>query len=353
MASSICFIGAGLQGGGQERAFTSLANHYASQGIIVSIILLFKTDHFYTLNPLIRLIEPNLLREKHNRYIYALRTIPYLRRSIKLVNPDTMISYGEWFNPFVILATYGLKYPLFITDRMNPDLKFGFPLDTAKKWLYKKATGIVAQTSYAASVIQNRTGAKNIKVIPNPLVTHEFPAMEKTNSVVTLGRLSKEKGHRVLIEAFALTKDHQWKLKIIGDGDQRNDLEKLVKDLGISDQVIFYGHLKSFGEILATSKIFVLPSFSEGFPNALIEAMAVPLACISSDCIAGPADIIEHMKNGVLVPPGSSEKLAAAIKSLMLNGELRESLASEAVAIRSTLHFDFIAKKYLNFISQH
>lgn len=349
-SKSICFIGAGLEGGGMEKAFTSLANYYSTNGMQVSVILLFKRKHFFTLNSKVRLFEPSLNRATTNKYLYAIRLIPYLRSNIKSINPDVVISYGEWFNPFVILSTRFLKYPIFITDRMSPDLKFGFLLDLAKKILYRRATGIIAQTNFAASIIKNRTKSSNIRVIPNPLTMLDYPLVDKVNSVISVGRLSREKGHIFLIKAFSLIKDHSWTLDIVGDGSERPFLEQTVNELGLHERVKFHGHLKDFRSLLSQAKIFVLPSLSEGYPNALIEAMSVPLACISSDCVAGPADIITHLENGLLTTPRDVTELSAALQLLMNDNILRESIAKKSLEVRYKLEFSKIANEYLNFL---
>jgi GalNAc-alpha-(1->4)-GalNAc-alpha-(1->3)-diNAcBac-PP-undecaprenol alpha-1,4-N-acetyl-D-galactosaminyltransferase len=350
MHRKICFIGAGLQGGGIERAFTSLANHYQSKGYTVSVILLFKTEHFFKLHDEIYVVEPSIKRSNFHRYLYAALLVPYVRKNLKQIKPDVILSFGEWFNSFVILATKGLRFPVFISDRMSPGLKLGFPLDSAKNLLYKRAAGIIAQTKYAASVIHQRTKASNIRVIPNPLNLFQYPEKEKKNFIITVGRLAKEKGHEYLIRAFAIEEHQRWLLHIIGDGPIRQSLEALAEKLGVADRVIFHGHLKDFAALLAESKIFVLPSLKEGFPNALIEAMSVPLACISSDCIAGPSDIINHGVNGLLVKPGDVEQLRGAIVLLTKNENLREQLAKEAMRIRTDLDFTTIANQYLEFV---
>ena len=286
----------------------------------------FKLDRFYSIDKQIKIYEPGIERKSMNKYFYALRLIPYIRKILKKTNSDVVFSFGEWFNPFVILATWGMKYPVFVCDRMSPTLKFGIILDTAKRFLYKKAKGIIAQTTYAADVIRKRTNAKNVAVIPNPLNLMNYILCEKKNYIVTLGRLSKEKGHIYLIKAFAKINKPDWTLHIVGDGPLRSEFEYLVKNLGIEKKVIFHGHLKDFSLIFSESKIFVLPSLSEGYPNALIEAMSVPLACISSDCIAGPADIINNGENGLLIEPANVEALTGALNKLIEDIPLRKTL---------------------------
>jgi GalNAc-alpha-(1->4)-GalNAc-alpha-(1->3)-diNAcBac-PP-undecaprenol alpha-1,4-N-acetyl-D-galactosaminyltransferase len=347
---SICFIGAGLRGGGMERALTTLANHFSKLNFKVSVLLLFHSEHFFKLREDIQIIEPIQIRQQYNKYIYALRTIPYIRRNLKKINPDVVISYGEWINAYVILASRGLNYPLFISDRMSPLLHMDFLHEFGRKLLYKKASGIIAQTNYSADVIRQKTGARNIAVIQNPLHELIFPKMGKKNHICTLGRLSKEKGHRYLLEAFSRLNNTNWSLHIIGDGPERTLLEDLSKELLIEDRVIFYGHITNFTDILARAQIFVLPSLKEGYPNALIEAMSVPLACICSDCISGPADIIKHGENGLLVPPGDIIALTNSIDSLIIDPSMRESLAEKAFQIRERLDIRKVANDFLSFI---
>ena len=349
--SNICFICAGLGGGGgMERSLTSLANYYATIGHEVSIVNLFKTSTYFELDPRINVIWPSVNREKYNRLLYAFINVGYIRRSIRQIHPDVLLSFGEWFNPYVIISTRFLKIPLYISDRMGPNINLGFLLETARKFTYKYATGIIAQTSVAAETIQKKTNAKNITIIPNAVRVINVSNNEKNKQIVTVGRLSKEKGHIYLIRAFAILQCTDWTLHIVGDGSEMNSLINESEILGIRDKVFFYGHLKNFSNILGESEIFVLPSLYEGFPNALVEAMSVPLACISSECVAGPGDIIENNINGILVPTANAEALSVALEKLINSNNLRDYLAENAYKIRETLVFDRIANKYLDFI---
>jgi glycosyltransferase involved in cell wall biosynthesis len=338
-------------GGGTERDLSGLANYYCSKGIKVDILLLFKLSRFYSIDERIEVFEPDIDRKSMNKYIYALRLIPHVRKILKKTNPNVVFSFGEWFNPFVLMATMGLKYPVFICDRMSPALKFGLILDTAKRIFYKRANGIIAQTNYAADIIRKRTNSKNVAVIPNPLNLMPYINCEKKNYIVTLGRLSKEKGHIYLLQAFAKINKPDWTLHIIGDGPLRQELEELAKNLGIEKKIIFHGHLKDFSFIFSESKIFVLPSLSEGFPNALIEAMSVPLSCIISDCPGGPRDIISNGENGLFVEPGNVESLSGVLNELIENETLRNKLSGNAFKIRERLRYEKIAGEYLNFLS--
>lgn len=348
----ICFVVSGLKGGGIERIVSGLANYSVGKGYKVSIILLFQLPKFYLIDPQIQLIESPFTRKGKNKYIYALKALFFLRKQIREIEPDSIASFGEWINPFVILACLGLQTRIIVSDRMSPALNLGFPNELARQILYKFCDGIIAQTNYAKLVLTRKTKNKNIEVINNPLNEINVLPVSKKKIIVTLGRLTKEKGHEYLIRAFAAINDPDWTLSIIGDDIERENLEQLAVLLGVKERIIFHGHIKKFGGLLAEAEIFVLPSLSEGYPNALIEAMSVPLACISSNCIAGPSDIITHMENGLLVKPGDIEELKNSMILLMNNEELREKLAEGAYKIREKLKFDRIAERFINFIIQ-
>jgi len=346
----ICFVCAGLGNGGQERSLTSLANYFVSNGYEVSIVSMFKTGIFFELDERISIAWPTIDRKKYNRLIYSIMIVPYIRRSIRKIRPDVLISFGEWFNSYVILTTRFLNIPLYISDRMGPNLYLGQMLETARKLTYKYATGIIAQTNIAGEILNKKTNAQNIRVIPNAVNVINTNISNKKKQIVTVGRLSREKGHTILLKAFSQVRQNDWTLHIVGDGPKMQELTDEVRQLGMEERVIFYGHLKDFSKILGESQIFVLPSFYEGFPNALVEAMSVPLACISSDCIAGPRDIIEEGINGILVKPGDVNELTAAINRLIGDNELRLKLAIEAYKVQERFNFDTIAIQYLDFL---
>ncbi len=348
----ICFVSAGLAGGGMERSLTNIANYAAGQGYEVTILNLFKTDVFFDLHPEITLIWPEIDRASTHRLLYAAQLIPYIRKQLKQLKPDTVLSFGEWFNAYVIMATRFLGIPVFVSDRMGPLLNLGFLLESARKIMYRFASGIISQTSIARKIVYKKTWAKNIIVIPNALNVIDTDTAIKKNQIVTVGRLSREKGQAVLIRAFAALEVTDWSLHIVGDGRERANLEILVSELKISDRVHFYGHLKNFNTILGQSDIFVLPSLYEGFPNALIEAMSVPLACICSDCVAGPSDIIQHGDNGFLFEPGNEKRLTELMGELIQYPQVRNNLAKNAFKVRQELALNKIADRYLAFILQ-
>ncbi len=346
----ICLVIPSLVGGGMERVMSELANYLVRKEVSVSLILMFKDEVFYKLDPEIQVIEPS--QRKISNLTYAFFLFPFLRRKIQKIKPDAVLSFGERYNSYVLLATLGLTVPVYISDRSSPHKTLSrFNLWMSKK-LYKNAAGVVAQTSKAAELLSRRlNGAQdNIRVIPNPLREIKGLKYQQKNQIVALGRLVREKRYDRLLEVISLLKEPSWKLVIVGDGYLRSDVENMIEEYGVQDRVILAGQQKQVDAFLGESKIYVLSSDIEGYPNALCEAMAHGLACISFDCVAGPSDIIEHGKNGILIEDGHTKLFARELDRLIANEDERLRLGLEAKKIRARLKGDEIFEQYLHFL---
>lgn len=348
--SKILIINNGLATGGIERASVSLANYWAEKEFDVTVLALYQSEHFFTLHPKIRLMEPDFSRKNLNQAVYVIKMILFARKHIKQIQPDAILAFSEWTNPYMVVANMDLPYPLFLSDRMNPLARLPYLSELLRTKFYKKATGIIAQSSFAKKILFEKTKAKNIKVIHNPVNTINKVECALKKRIVTVGRLSPEKGHRFLIEAFADLKTNEWELSIVGDGKEMENLKKLAAELNLEKRVIFHGHLKDFSFQLSEAQIFVLPSLKEGFPNALLEAMSVPLACITTDFFQGNNEIIDHGVNGLIVKPQDAKELTSAMELLVNDESLRNKLSKNAFKVREEYSFGKISDQYLNFI---
>jgi len=351
VASKICFVCGGLSGGGQERALTNFANTFAENGQEITIICLFKTEIFFNIHPSIKIFWPSTNRERNNKLIYAISLIPYIRKTIKQINPDSIISFGDWFNSYTILATRFLNIRTIITNRMGPNLYFGKLIEISNIVLYRFADAMIVQTERAKAIMQERYKIKYIHIVPNPIQPINIIKKNYYKNIVSIGRLSKEKGHSVLIDAFKILEDNSWKLHLIGDGPEMNNLINKISSLNLQENVLLHGHLKKFDYILAESSIFVLPSLYEGFPNALIEAMSIPMACIASNCVAGPSEIITHNVNGLLFRPGDADELAFLLKQIINDENKISELEKEAYKIREKYDMKKISNQFLNILN--
>lgn len=343
-----------LKQGGAERVISELANTFYNEGYSVLLILLSQgTEDFYELNSGILIyrlkFEGGHIRQK----VLSLTSSLFNLRSIILKeNPDAVLSFGDKYNVYTLLATKFLKTKIFISDRSNPKRKIPRSTEILRKYLYKYATGIIAQTALAKEILEQKTNSKNIRIIPNPLKEiKKYPGIEREKIILNVGRLVPQKGQTYLLEAFSKIKDKSWRLVLLGSGPLLDALQKQAIELGIQDSVSFPGAVKNVDEWLARASIFAFPSISEGFPNALIEAMGAGLPCVSFDCDAGPGEIIKDGENGILLPVQDTEALSKAIDTLVSDPHLRHELGRNAEQTVQQFSINAISEQYLNFFS--
>ena len=186
-----------------------------------------------------------------------------------------------------------------------------------------------------------------------PLWMDKFPQREPVRGrIIAVGRLAASKNYDGMIRAFApVFKKHPYsRLYIYGAGDA-SDLEMLCKKLGISEGVCFVGMTKNVIEAYRCAEIFVMFSHGEGYPNALMEALAMGVPAISGDCpVGGPRDMIQDGTNGFLVPHEDESKLTDKMCILLEDHTIREMFSEAAISIRETNSFTFIYKKYMEYI---
>lgn len=341
-----------LSQGGAERVISELANDFSKKGIDVHLILLAKAEDFYTIDSNITVHRLGFINTGRLQKIFSeFNVFIKLRRLLKEHKPDVVLSFMDKYNIFTILASRFLKLHVFVSDRSNPKLNLPPLLYVLKKITYRYATGIVSQTILSKKIITEFTGNKNVHVIPNPVKKVQlFPEIQREKIILNVGRLVPEKGQAYLLQAFAQLDVSDWKLVILGDGPLRENLEKQIIELGLDDNVLMPGAVNDVDRWLAEASVFVFSSVSEGFPNALVEAMAAGLPCVSFDCEAGPRDIIEHGVNGFLVEEGNIDELVEKIVLLINNITLADMLGSNAKFVRDKYNIDSIGSDYLKFL---
>ena len=268
-----------------------------------------------------------------------LKRIQILKRAIAQSKPDAVISFVEQTNVLTLLATRSLNVPVVVSERVDPTLySIGTTWEQLRQWTYPWANRIVVQTQAALSYFSSRSQTR-ICIIPNPVLrptTGEFTtSKDARRSLIAIGRLTKQKGFDLLLQAFTRLKEFhsQWKLTILGEGELRTELESLRDSLELSSQVDLPGVVKNPHELLMQSDIFVMSSRFEGFPNALCEAMACGVSVISTDCPSGPREIIRDGVDGILVPNEDVEALAAVMACLMSDEGKRKRLSACATAV--------------------
>lgn len=351
----ICIISPSLKMGGIERALTVLANFFAERENQVTFISCLKGQHFYTLSDNIKLIEPDFSHSGGlvSGITFYPRLMCFIRKNVKELNPTTVLAFGDWFSPLVLLALYGTKYPVYISDRTSPDYKFRFPIPQLKKWLYPKSACFIAQTQRAAEYKRKQFGDKlNIKVIPNALREVKlYPEIKREKIILYVGRFAWEKDPERLIKAFAAIENRNcWQLHMAGSGPLLEPMTKLSQEMKLDNEIVFLGKVDDVDRLFARSSIYVLPSVLEGFPNSLCEAMAAGLPVICFDSIPHE-EILVSGESGIVINDGNIDKLSAQLEILMQNQKERERLGVNAMKIRQNLSVNNIGNQVLELIT--
>lgn len=348
----VCLIVPTLKQGGAERVISELASQFSQQGVEVHLILLAKAEDFYSIDCNVTIHRLGFVNKGRVQKIFSeIKTFFKLRGLLKEHKPDAVLSFMDKFNVFTILASRFLNLRVFVSDRSNPKLKLRPSLYVLKKLTYRYATGIIAQTTLAKEVIEKLTGNKNVQVIPNPLKKVQlYPGTPREKIILNVGRLVPEKGQQYLLQAFARLQGDDWKLVILGDGPLRDNLETQIINLNLSDKVEMLGAVTDIDEWLAKASIFAFSSVSEGFPNALVEAMAAGLPSVSFDCDAGPRDIINNHVDGILIKSRDIEGFVVQLNKLINDQPIREKIGLNAITIRERFSIVKITNDYLNLL---
>ena len=353
-----------LEAGGAERISSILANGLSGRGWTVTILTLNGEEPvaFYALaqsvahEPLglgrTTVLGRSLGRILPPRFIDGLKRIPLshlwnfaakawrLRKGIRQSRPDVVLAFIDVSNILTLLATLGLGVPVVISERNDPaQAPLGWIWRLLRDLTYPRAACLVVLSDDIRTWFPARV-RRRIRVIPNPVI----PPPEgltgrrgggKPGRIIAVGRLSREKGFDVLLEAFARTRRgyQGWTLEIWGEGALRSELEALRDRLGLHERVSFPGLTQSIHAHYASSDIFVLSSRTEGFPNALCEAMSHAIPVVATSCSGGVREILRPGLDGLLVPPEDPEALAQALCRLMDAPSLRRDLGLRAAEI--------------------
>lgn len=341
----IVFLVSSLEAGGAERVATELCNSWALAGKDVTLIATHSgsKECFYYTHPAVRikfLGEASARRKGGKGYF---RKLAVLRRMIVDVNPDIVIAFLPNVNIAAILATAGTGIPCVIGERSDP-LLHPLPrrMRLAARLIYRFADAVTVQTESVASRIGAvYPGLKRVTVLHNPIPAQlavggdRAPAKDviRTRKVlIHVGRLSEEKCQSKIITVFVrlASKHADWDLHFVGDGPLKLALAEQIRQAGLSEgRIRLLGQSKAPWELMRNSAAFILASAYEGFPNALLEAVALGLPAISTDCLSGPRDISDNGRVVKLVPVDDDDALAAAVDEVLGSPSLRDKLGRE------------------------
>lgn len=319
----------GLQAGGTERVSIALTRwiHQRESEFSVALLTFDAPDSdFYDATDLPRLTAWPEGRPPKAR----LRRIGRVRKILREEHPDLVVAMGTFAAVTTLASSIGSPWKVIVSERNDPSKVVSRPLSVGRRMLYRHAFAGVAQTDHASAWLRSLMPSRHVYIVPNAVDTEHFtgPRSSTTTrprSILSVGRLHRQKGHDVLIKAFALLPQElreQWHLRIVGEGVERARLEALVRSLGCTEHVTLPGTTQDILSEYHQADVFAMASRYEGFPNALLEAMATGLPVVASN-IPPMRAILCESDAGILFPVGSPEGASQALLEMIANKDRR------------------------------
>ena len=340
----IAILSHGASGGGSERVCTLIANSLVEKGYEVYFYALHSDKREYYIDSRVKYVYGDCQGSKKS--IRFVKRTYKLRSFLKKEHIDAFISfiYDEG------LAAYKNKKIKKIFSLRNDPNRIQKNKKKLIESLYADADKVVFQTEDAKNFFDESISSHGV-VIPNPILDN-LPMWDRDDhkkEIIAAGRLSKQKNFPMLLRAFAsFAKTHEdYNLVICGDGELLGELTKLSEELGISDKVTFPGHVEDLHERMVKSAIYVSSSDFEGLSNSMLEALAIGIPTICTDCpIGGAKAYINDGVNGFLVPVNDSEALSQKLSILADDDNMCKNFSSESQKVKDVLCTSAICNRW-------
>lgn len=350
----ILFYVHSLNKGGAERVIVTLAD-YLKKNYEITILTDVIDKMEYALPDGIERVVIGECKGKFG--LGRVRRLLRIRSYCKTIAPDLCIGFMISCALRLISANRFRNIPIIVSVRSNPNYEYSKPAQIANiNKNFALTSKVICQTEYQKECFDEKVQSI-ATVIKNP-ISAEFGKLEAVNSkkkIVSVGRLYDYKNHKMLIQAFAQfeKKYSDYELVIYGEGPYRNELENEIEKVSLKNKIFLAGESNHVAQDIIDAEIFVLSSNTEGMPNALMEAMAIGLACISTDCpCGGPRSLIRHGKNGLLCEMNNVEQLAAYMEELTQNKDYRKMLGENAKKITEECSIETIASQWEHVIQE-
>lgn len=307
-----------INGGGAERVMVNLANYLSEIGREVVFVTSYRSANEYKLSSKVKRLSIENNQINQSRFKRNLSRVLALRQICKNEKPSVLVTFMAEPNFRGIIATLGLPVKTIVSVRNDPNREYAGKIGKfVGKWILPIADGCVFQTKEAQEWFPESLQRKST-IIFNA-VKEEFFHIERkpvAGEIITCGRLETQKNHKLLIDAFAeVVKEHPYaRLKIYGEGSLRDVLQEQIDNFGLQDKAFLMGATNDVAKALQTADLFVLSSDYEGMPNALMEAMAVGVPCISTDCpCGGPRELFRELLYNQLISIKDKNSMAEKI----------------------------------------
>lgn len=343
-----------LGGGGAERNVALLANEFIKLGHEVGVMTIWGDEMVYTLNENVKYIPLNPKGKK--KLTIFLKQVSMIRPNIKKYNPDIVVSFLADVNAFVLLMTRFLGCKVIVSERNDPHIDPTIkPFRILRKLAYPFADGYIFQTEDAKEYFNRTIKGKKATVIVNP-VRADLPMhrVNRSKVITSACRLTEQKNIPMMINAFkGIHKLYpEYELHIYGEGTQREKLQQYIDDNELTNYVKLMGFSPNVCDRINESEMFVLSSDYEGMSNSMLEALAMGVPSIVTDCpIGGARMMIQDSENGILVPVGETGKMMLAMQKLIEDEALRSKISQNALQVRNTNSIVNITQKWMQFIN--
>ena len=361
----VAIFSGSLSRGGPERVVANLIDYLIDQGDTVTLVNQCKSKIEYPLSPsvpryIVELTEDEIKECNECKTSVGRRIRNFETRYNKVYSiwkerkPDVILSFISKQNFMSVITANRVKIPVLVSVRALPELEYPDRImKLAANVLYAKASKVIFQTKDQSKFFSKAVQKKGI-ILRNPL-NPEFMGEpyegEREHTIVSVGRVDENKNHKLLIDAFMnIAKDYpDWKVKIYGDGELREKLQKYAIDRGFGEQILLLGNTNDVSEQIKKASVFVLSSDTEGSPNSLIEAMCLGLPCISTDCpCGGPNELITDGVNGLLIPVGNLGKMQDSLQNLINNIQKRDEIGRKSLETRAIFEPETVLKQWRN-----
>lgn len=349
---NILFIISSMQMGGAERVLSTLANTICTQNKIT--ILRFDTNlPFYEIDQNVKILSTN--DGVNDRGFFGnlskrFGKILAIRKILKTSKFDVVISFLDTTNILVLLANIFLNNKIIISEHSNYTLLHSYFFRVLRRLTYPFSNALTVLSKFD---YKHYSYVKNKIIMPNPMFNMPFYEFKKENLILLAGRLIKLKGVDTFLRSLALVDKNllsNFKVVIAGDGDERENLQKLAKELNL--KVEFLGFVKNICEYYSKAKIVVCTSRLEGFPCILVEAIYFECARLATNCPTGPSELIKDGYDGFLAKVDNTNEIAKKLEILLKNNDLRQKFIKNANLRKDEFKAENIARRWIELINK-
>ena len=342
--------------GGAERQLVLLSNQLAECGHNVTLCVLNENKAPYRVNEQVKVID--LSPKEGTGRLRIWRRFRAFKKVVKSIQPDIIINYNLQSAYFCLGISREVRGKVVYSERGDPyDNEYSGLLRRVRDLTVARMDGLVFQSECARDFFPEKVRKKSVIIHNSVNVSREkYPIPNiREKRIVNVGRLHPQKNQHLLIDAFAKIAGEisDYMLEIYGDGPLRHELQLQIEELGLEKRITIYPSRNDIWDCIYCASIFVLTSDYEGMPNALMEAMALGIPCVSTDCRPGGArTLIENGVNGILTPCRDENELASSIKKVLYNKELSNTLAQNARKVVLCHNNEVIFKRWNDYLKK-